>query len=189
MLHRILHSISISFILTFSISILISGFTSAHASNNKLQPFNFSSYPTKNIYLGKPQLPNVTEKNFSRWHQMDTVLETIRQGPNFAGRYSVITLGCGTECVYAVMYDVSTGAEIFFPMGGEGSPEATSMSVISRRSSDLLIVKHFEGNTEPSSNNCTFKALLLKDQHFILVGQKSFKGVKKCGSAATFHGR
>ena len=159
------------------------------AAKEPMLPFKFSSYPTKSNLTGKIKYPIVTDKMFSRGWQAEDVREQFKKGPNFAGRYSVITLGCGSECVYAVMFDLSSGARIVFPVYPEGDKNRYSLSVKSRRDSDMLIIKYFEGNTGEKANNCTFEGYLYRGGRFEKLGEKSFKGERICGRTSLLNYR
>ncbi len=43
----------------------------------------------------------------------------MKDGPNFAGAYSLIQIGCGTGCSRAYIADNRTGRVFEFPRGGE----------------------------------------------------------------------
>lgn len=43
----------------------------------------------------------------------------MRTGPNFAGRYAMVEIGCGTGCRFVFVGDVATGRVYDFPYGGE----------------------------------------------------------------------
>jgi hypothetical protein len=43
----------------------------------------------------------------------------MRDGSNFNGKYSIIGIGCGTECGFFKVADVTTGRVTEFPLGGE----------------------------------------------------------------------
>ena len=43
----------------------------------------------------------------------------MREGPNFAGHYSIVQFGCGTECTLVVIGDNKTGRPFWFMRGGD----------------------------------------------------------------------
>lgn len=51
-----------------------------------------------------------------------------RYGPNFAGRYSVTDVGCGTECTFLLAVDMRTGRTVDF-----GIPSGEDLSVCDDR--------------------------------------------------------
>ena len=156
------------------------------AAKTPTLPFKFSSYPTETYLTGKIKYPYLKERSLGLGLQVEHVREEFKKGPNFAGRYSVITIGCGSECVDVVMYDLSSGARINFPFSQEDVDvkHMYSLSVLSRRDSDMLIIKSFYGTTGEEASNCTFEGLVYKRGRFESLGKKSFKGQKICGRAS-----
>lgn len=57
------------------------------------------------------------------------------KAPDFAGRYVLVTFGCGTSCKVGGAVDRKTGAIIALPLGGE---EYQNLYLYSRASSRLL---------------------------------------------------
>jgi len=47
------------------------------------------------------------------------IVNEMKTGPNFAGRYAIIEIGCGTGCRNTFIGDVSNGRVYRFPYGGE----------------------------------------------------------------------
>jgi hypothetical protein len=45
------------------------------------------------------------------------IREGAKAGVNFAGHYTVVTIGCGTSCIRAVVIDRMTGKVQFTPVG------------------------------------------------------------------------
>lgn len=95
------------------------------------------------VYRGPIAKPNFSGKGAS-FHQLRTVIsQGFRKGATFAGHYTLVSFGCGANCVMTVMGDVKTGALSSFPIGGEGyngldmSFTADSRFVAVRWSSDF----------------------------------------------------
>ncbi len=67
---------------------------------------DFSDYPVKRIYKGKPAVPILSKEQ--RWFRT-----VIRKGANadvqFAGHYTVPEWGCGTQCIAFVVVDSIRG--------------------------------------------------------------------------------
>ena len=75
----------------------------------------FSSYPTR-VPAGavRPVEPDVKS---GEPHLYRTVIrEEAGKGPNFAGHYTVIRIGCGAATVCLAIADARTG-KVFFPPG------------------------------------------------------------------------
>lgn len=86
------------------------------AAKVKLSP---AEYPTKAGLSGQTQLPDFRgrDRDFNTYRTR--IRDGMRAGPNYAGRYSVIQIGCGTGCSFVIVGDNQTGRPINFPRGGE----------------------------------------------------------------------
>lgn len=70
-------------------------------------PYPFGSYPAGRLYKGEPVLPKLTTPT---QREFRTVLRNgARKGPNFAGHYTLVEWGCGSNCVVFAVVDVATG--------------------------------------------------------------------------------
>lgn len=78
-----------------------------------------SDYPIRGGLKGKTSLPDFKNRD-SEFNAFRTrIRDGMKQGPNFAGHYSVIQFGCGTGCSGVVVADNRTGQPVRFPRGGE----------------------------------------------------------------------
>ena len=74
---------------------------------------DYEHYQEKKIFKGKPAKPNLaTHKEARRYRTV--IREQSKAGPNFAGHYTIISIGCGTSCVHIAVVDAKTG-HIYFP--------------------------------------------------------------------------
>ena len=67
----------------------------------------FEQYKVPQIYRGKPAVPvlrTLTDREYRT-----RIREGARAGPNFAGHYTVVAIGCGTECASFIIVDVANG--------------------------------------------------------------------------------
>lgn len=84
---------------------------------------NFSpvDYPAKSVFTGQTQLPDFKgrDRDFNTYRTR--IREGMRGGPNYAGQYSVIQIGCGTGCSFVIVGDNKTGRPMSFPRGGENN--------------------------------------------------------------------
>lgn len=92
----------------------------------------FADHPVTERFSGAPSLPDIKSapevKKFT-----SRIREGARQGPNFAGRYTIVDWGCGADCQSFVIVDAKTGAI--------HSPSITSSrGLLFRLDSSLLIV-------------------------------------------------
>ncbi|WP_246805936.1 MULTISPECIES: hypothetical protein [unclassified Ensifer] len=78
-----------------------------------------SAYPAASKYSGKTKLPDFKgrDRDFNQFRTR--IREGMREGPNFAGRYSLIQIGCGTGCSFAIVGDNKTGKPSRFPRGDD----------------------------------------------------------------------
>lgn len=79
--------------------------------------YNYSDYPITNIYTGKPAKLNLASNKNARSFKT-RLNEGLQDGVNFAGSYSIVTWGCGTECMAGAMVNVQTGQVIDLPEVG-----------------------------------------------------------------------
>ncbi len=76
----------------------------------------FADYPVKTRLKGKPVLPKFTGDTA----QFRTRIRNgMKDGPNFAGHFSLIEIGCGGSCIFTFLIDARTGKVVDFPLGGE----------------------------------------------------------------------
>lgn len=99
-----------SFCLITALGFCASG-AHAQASTNNL--------PMDRVYQGRIQLPDFVgrDKGFANFRTR--ISNEMRTGPNFAGHYAIVEIGCGTGCRFAFVGDVATGKMYQFPYGGE----------------------------------------------------------------------
>jgi len=84
---------------------------------NTRNPPKFEDFPAHSRYRGKPAPVDIHNSELARTYRT-RLREGVRKGPNFAGHYTVVDWGCGSNCqVYAVV-DTRTG-KVFGTIGGE----------------------------------------------------------------------
>lgn len=78
-------------------------------------------FPTRERLTRKTVLPDFKgrDRDFNSFRTR--IREGMREGPNFAGHYSVIRIGCGAGCSFVIVADNKTGRPTNFPRGGEGN--------------------------------------------------------------------
>jgi hypothetical protein len=82
-------------------------------SQSNTQPVSqapaFKDYPAKKSFSGRPAPVNLASHPQAR--RFRTVLQQgAKQGPNFAGKYTVVTWGCGTSCQAIGIINAQTGS-------------------------------------------------------------------------------
>jgi hypothetical protein len=67
----------------------------------------FEQYKVNKIYRDKPAVPVLRTPENREYRTR--IRGGARAGPNFAGHYTVIIIGCGTECASFVIVDAASG--------------------------------------------------------------------------------
>ena len=92
----------------------------------------FDRYPAHAHFSGRPAAVDLSSDAGAR--RFRTVLrEGARAGPNFAGAFTVVTWGCGSNCLQLAVVGARNGSVYFFP-------ETIDFDVHYRRGSELLVV-------------------------------------------------
>jgi hypothetical protein len=107
----------------------------------------FAGFPAQQIYKGATKLPDFSGRDRKYRDYRTRIREGLKSGPNLAGEYSVIQIGCGTGCSFAYIARNRNGQVYDFPRGGE---ENMYMQILTRLDSRLIVVQW--GNYD--SNAC-----------------------------------
>ncbi|HEY9850100.1 MAG TPA: hypothetical protein V6D28_11615 [Leptolyngbyaceae cyanobacterium] len=92
---------------TFLALPLITGIALTALPSQSIAAPSFAQYRVTQRYNGRPAAVNLNSPQARRFR---TVLTNgARRGPNFAGQYTVVTWGCGTECQQVAIVDAKTG--------------------------------------------------------------------------------
>jgi hypothetical protein len=78
----------------------------------------FSRYAA-DPYRGPVQLPDFRGRDREHANFRTRILAGAKGGPNFAGHFAMVEIGCGSSCRFVPVVDVQTGRVITFPLGGE----------------------------------------------------------------------
>ena len=68
----------------------------------------FEDYPATNTFRGKPAAPRIDSAKYGRTFRT-RLREGARQGPNFAGVFTIVIWGCGSSCQHVAVIDARTG--------------------------------------------------------------------------------
>ena len=113
----------------------------AKAQNSSLP--RFEDYPVSQLFKGKPA--PVGLRTHPRANLFRTMLrEGAKQGANFAGHYTVVMWGCGSDCMEVAIVDAKTGRVYFAPF-----IVTPSMKADYRINSRLLVQNPPERNERP----------------------------------------
>jgi len=73
--------------------------------------------PTDRVFQGQVRLPDFAGRDRKYASFRTRIREGMSTGPDFAGHYAIIQLGCGTGCSFVLVGDVATGQVYDFPYG------------------------------------------------------------------------
>lgn len=126
----------------------------------------FSDYPAIADLRSNAKYPDFggRDRNFKTYRTR--IRNGIDQGVNFAGHYTFIVIGCGTECIFGFVVDLRTGEVFDFPYGGE---EQYQMDLQFTENSRLVKVR-WKGDWQSSS--CTEKDLLVEGTSWRVLSER-----------------
>lgn len=127
-----------------AVIILLLMFAAPSSSSAGMALPRFADYPADDKFTGNPALPDIkSAPNVRKF--TSRIREGARTGPNFAGRYTIVDWGCGSDCQAFVIVDAKTGAI--------HSPAFTSSrGLLYRSDSSLLIVNPFTAEVLSGGN-------------------------------------
>jgi hypothetical protein len=111
----------------------------------------YEDFPSEPTPIAAPALPDLGSHPLARRYR--TVLtRAAANGPNFAGHYTLVRIGCGTSCIHVAVLDAITG-QVHFPKNLEIVQWAgwwhTPYGPQYRRHSRLLVVYGSVGESQP----------------------------------------
>ena len=94
--------------------------------------------PMDQVYQGPIHLPDFTHRDRQFAGFRTRIRQQMSTGPDFAGHYAIIQIGCGAGCTFNLIADVATGQIFDFPYSGEDyqavqiirSPKSPGLKVI-----------------------------------------------------------
>jgi hypothetical protein len=125
--------------------------------------FQFNQFPVNEIYHGQLMMPDFVKRDKEFKNYRTRLRNGIKEGVNFAGHYKIIQIGCGTECTFNYLADVSTG-QIFkgLPLGGEDNIELQLQYQISSK-----LLRAWWNNHPFDGNICSEEDFILENNEFI----------------------
>lgn len=122
-------------------------------------------FPVSEIYKGR--IPQVQLSSHPRGKEFRTRLrEAAKKGPNFAGHYTIVRIGCGTNCQNIWIIDSRSGKIL------EG-PYNTSWGAEYNLNSRLLILNPLPLDVDKS--DLDYSVLTCCDSTYMLMDQGNFK--------------
>lgn len=88
---------------------------SARPDSTAMKPLSFDAFPAPASFHGVPSSPVLRTAGQRLFRTR--IRKAAREGPNFAGHYTVADWGCGTACESMVVVDAETGAVYEGPFG------------------------------------------------------------------------
>ena len=145
----------------------------------------FQDYPVKTFFRGRPVPPVLAtpEERRYRTRIQDGVSvgrgvwtgswkdAKEKAGPNFAGHYTVIRWGCGSECLMMAIVDAETGKVNSPPLSGAGTELFVPMDIMSDREIDFRLdstLMVLRNACRKDRTECGVYYFNWKDDHFIL---------------------
>ncbi len=113
-----------------------------------------------------PVLPDFAGRDAWAREFRTAIRDGMAGGPNFAGRWSVIEIGCGTGCRFAYLVDHATGRVLPFPYG---RGEKNQMEIEEEVGSRLLRVSWLE-----SFELCRAQDMVWDGERFTVVDDRTY---------------
>ncbi|HEY9744129.1 MAG TPA: hypothetical protein V6C90_26870 [Coleofasciculaceae cyanobacterium] len=108
-------------------------------------PLKFENFPVSQIYKGTPAIVNLNSNPEARRFR-GVLGDGAKEGPNFAGHYTVVLWGCGTGCQSLAIVNAKTGAVY---MTGLSAEVGAKFQIDSK----LLVINPPENMTEGYGSN------------------------------------
>ena len=80
--------------------------------------FSFAEFPAP-AFKGKTVLPKFKGRDKEFKDYRTRIVNALKEGPNFAGEFSLVQIGCGTGCSFVFVASNRTGEVFAVPVGGE----------------------------------------------------------------------
>ncbi|WP_346915729.1 peptidoglycan-binding domain-containing protein [uncultured Roseibium sp.] len=127
----------------------------------------FADYPPADTLKTAAQFPDFNGRDRAFRSYRTRIREGVSAGVNFAGHYSFVTVGCGTNCRFGYVVDLRTGEVFDFPYGGE---EQYQMDLLFSPDSRLLKVRWKESW---DSETCAEKDMLVEGTKWRILAERT----------------
>ncbi len=140
------------------------------ASNMAFSQMKFSDYPAK-LYKGKYKPVKLTKDTRS----FRTRFKNMQYASiNFAGRYVLNYVGCGTTCSFGMLYDTRSGKTSFLPSGSLSAcylqDDVKDTEIYFKKQSRLLIM----AGVFNEESSCQTRYYLMKNGKLKLIKTTKF---------------
>jgi hypothetical protein len=117
---------------------IVVGAAAFNANYAHAAAYSFEKFAVTPVYKGSTHFPQFKGRD-RLFNDMQTRIRGgLKEGPNFAGKFSVIEVGCGAECRGVFIADNKTGQVFNFPRGGE---ENTGLGLLYDIDSRLMVAQ------------------------------------------------
>jgi hypothetical protein len=138
-----------------------------------LQSADFAAYHVE-PYAGPKHAPDFSGAQRGLRVYRTALSEAVQSGPNFAGRYSLVQVGCGASCTTVYLINVSTGDIAPQLFGGELSPYALDMA---HQADSGLLRAHWQIiDRQANPLRCIFENFELRSGRLASLGRVTVSG-------------
>lgn len=129
--------------------------------------------PMHRVYQGKIHLPDFSDRDRQFSSFRTRIRDEMKTGPNFAGHYAIVEIGCGTSCRFVFVGDVATGKMFHFPYGGEENYSLDLKYGVKENSVEAHWV-------DMDKSECVYDSLIWDGKKFESSGPRSIGPREKC---------
>lgn len=158
-----IHRTSLALAIGAVVPLLLS--TLVGAQNTSQTVHRFRDFQISTVYRGRVRLPDFAGRDRDLSTFRTRIIDSMREGPNFAGKYRVVTIGCGTGCRFNFVADLTNGHLTAFPYGGE---DYRHLDLFYKLDSSLIIAI-WDGAPE----TCSEEAFKIKNGALTSLGRSS----------------
>ncbi len=137
---------------------------------------SFSAFLPESYHSGPIVMPDFDGRDAWAKSYRTRIRDGVLGGVNFAGRFSVVEIGCGTSCRFAYVVDVSNGEVFEFPYGGE---EQYELGLVYSSDSRLMRATwkkaYWEESQGKDTSTCISQDVLWNGSDFEIVSQRTFE--------------
>jgi hypothetical protein len=132
----------------------------------------FADYPAAQQHnSSEVVLPDFRGRDAWARRYRTRITNAAKAGPNFAGHYALVQIGCGTSCRFAFLVDVTTGQVHEFPLGGEDNYQLE----LSYQEGSRLVRAQWKA--EGSEGTCIRRALLWNGSAFEIQDEQPVEAI------------
>jgi hypothetical protein len=147
---------------------------------------SFADFSPESYYSGfrSPVLPNFNGRDEWARNFRTRIRDGVLKGVNFAGKFTVVEIGCGTSCRFAFVVDASNGEVFNFPYGGE---EQYQLGLVYSSDSRLMRATwskvNWTAGQSKDTDTCISQDILWTGANFEIVSERTFE-IKKFGNCS-----